>query len=152
MTEQASSRVSSVSSHPSWADRSFVFSRESDGSDNAQRLARVKQVARLMDAQFRIPGTPIRFGLDGLIGLIPGIGDTLSAATGIWIMVEAYRAGMSKPALLRMFANIFVDVIVGSIPIVGDAFDVYWKSNLRNAAILEKYLLKVTTKGTAKFS
>ena len=105
-----------------------------------------------MDAQFRIPGTPIRFGLDGLIGLIPGIGDTLSAATGIWIMVEAYRAGMSKPALLRMFANIFVDVIVGSIPIVGDAFDVYWKSNLRNAAILEKYLLKVTTKGTAKFS
>lgn len=109
-------------------------------TSDADRLKRVEQLARWMDSSFRIPGTPIRFGWDSLIGLIPGVGDAVSAATGTWILHEAYQAGISKPAMLRMLGNIAVDVTVGAIPLVGDAFDVYWKSNLRNAKILEKHL------------
>jgi hypothetical protein len=93
-----------------------------------------------MDALFRIPGTPIRVGADSLLGLIPGIGDTLALAPSGWILYEARRLGAPKRLIARMAANVGIDWLVGLIPLVGDLFDVGWKGNLRNAALILAHL------------
>ncbi len=105
-------------------------------------LRRVRRMAKLMDSSMSIPGTSIRFGLDSALGLIPGIGDIGTAAVSSWILLQARRSGMPKRRLVRMAANIVVDLTVGAVPIAGDVFDVFWKSNLRNARLLEDHLLK----------
>ncbi|QEG41392.1 hypothetical protein UC8_34130 [Roseimaritima ulvae] len=87
-----------------------------------------------------VPGTPIRFGLDSAIGLIPGVGDLSTAAVSGWVLHQAHRAGVPKRMLARMVANIAVDLTIGAIPVAGDLFDVYWKSNQRNAKMLEQHL------------
>lgn len=118
----------------------------SKAGGDAERLRRVQQVAHWMDASMSVPGTPIRFGLDSAIGLIPGLGDISTAAISGWILHQAHRSGVPKRKLARMTANIAVDLAIGAIPLVGDLFDVYWKSNLRNARLLEKHLTeKMTT-------
>jgi hypothetical protein len=104
------------------------------------KLKRIEDVARLMDSSFSIPGTPIRFGWDGLVGFIPGVGGLVTAATGAWIIREAYQLGASKGTLVRMCGNVAVDVTTGAIPLIGDLFDLYWKSNLRNAKLLQRHL------------
>ncbi len=107
-----------------------------------QALARLEQRARLLDSQFRVPFTRIRFGLDPLIGLLPGIGDLVGMVLSLHLIVEAIRIGAGPVAVVRMLANVLVESIVGIIPIAGDAFDLYWKANNRNAAILRRYLNK----------
>ncbi|TWU46819.1 DUF4112 domain-containing protein [Rubripirellula reticaptiva] len=109
-------------------------------TENAIVLRRVQRVARLMDSSMTIPGTSIRFGLDSAFGLIPGVGDIGTAAVGGWILLQAHQSGLRKRQLARMAANIAVDLTIGSVPLVGDLFDVYWKSNLRNARLLEEHL------------
>lgn len=101
-----------------------------------RRLRRAHAIARLMDTAIRIPGTGIRFGADSVIGLIPGIGDAGGALVGLIIVNEARRLGVSNQTLLKMLANIGVDTLAGSIPVVGDLFDVYFKSNWRNVELL----------------
>lgn len=98
-------------------------------------------LAQWMDSVFEIPGLGIRFGLDALIGLIPGLGDTLTTLASLYILGAARRYGVPRITLVRMAANIAVDYVVGAIPLVGDAFDVYWKANLRNVALLRRHLL-----------
>jgi len=93
-----------------------------------------------MDARFQIPGIPIRFGLDGLIGLIPGIGDTINLGVAGYIVLEGVRLGAQKRAIYHMIFNIFLDWFIGLIPLIGDIFDVTWKGNLRNIRILQKAL------------
>lgn len=110
------------------------------GAANLRRLEQARSLAKLMDSNFRIPVLGIRFGWDGLLGLIPGVGDLISAAVGAWIVATAYRAGVPNGALLLMAGNIAVDVGLGTLPVVGDLFDVYWKSNLRNVQLLEQHL------------
>lgn len=95
-----------------------------------------EHLARWMDSKFVIPGTRIRFGLDALIGLIPGLGDWLTGIISFYFVIIAVKMGGGSAILLRMFFNILLDITVGSIPLVGDLFDVSWKANLKNARLL----------------
>ena len=109
------------------------------------RLKRVRLLSRLLDEQFRIPGTTYRVGLDGLLGLIPVVGDAVGALLSAYILYEAIRLGASSTVLLRMIANIGIDTVGGAIPIVGDIFDMAWKANKKNAALLHAYLASQRT-------
>jgi hypothetical protein len=92
----------------------------------------------LMDDLIRIPGINWRFGLDALVGLIPGFGDTVTSMVSFYILASAVRYRVPKVTLLRMGLNIGIDYLVGSIPLVGDLFDAFWKSNQMNVALLSK--------------
>lgn len=112
------------------------------GHDRDAALTRVRRLADLLDSRFRIPGTPIRFGIDAVIGLLPVAGDTVTLALAAWILVEARRAGVRRRALVRMAGNIAVDWLVGLVPLFGDLFDIGWKANRRNAAIMADELAR----------
>lgn len=116
----------------------------SQGPEERQRLeetiARLDRFARLMDARFRVPGTPVRFGLDSLIGLLPVAGDILGATASLYLLAEAWRIEAPRPLLGKMTANVLIELAGGAVPVVGDAFDVYWKSNLRNQKLLREHL------------
>lgn len=88
----------------------------------------------------RIPGTNIRLGLDALLGLVPGLGDVAGAALGSYLVILGSRLGAPKPVLARMVLNVTLDTLAGVIPIAGDLFDVAWKANMRNMALLERYI------------
>ncbi len=103
-------------------------------------LERLRTLARLLDSAFQIPGTQYRFGIDALIGLVPGIGDAISAVFSMFIVFQAARLGASRATLTRMMGNVALDTIVGEIPLLGDLFDAGWKSNNRNLALLENHL------------
>lgn len=107
-----------------------------------ERLDRVEVLANWLDARWVIPGTRWRIGLDGILGLVPGIGDTITTLISTYILYEAHRLGAPGHIKLRMLANIFIDWLVGSIPLFGDIFDVAWKANLRNARLLREYLAR----------
>jgi hypothetical protein len=104
------------------------------------QLERLRTLSRLLDSAFVIPGTRYRFGLDALIGLVPGLGDAVSAVFSVYIILQASRLGAPKSVVTRMIANVAVDTVVGWIPVLGDLFDVAWKSNLKNMALLESHL------------
>ena len=97
-------------------------------------------LAHVLDDWFRIPGTSIRFGLDGIVGLIPGIGDILGGLASCIIVVAAWFRGVPYIGLLRMVVNLGVEVIIGAVPFLGDAFDIAWKANRRNYALLIRHL------------
>lgn len=103
-------------------------------------LIRARAVARVLDSGARIPGTKIRFGLDPILGLVPGLGDVAGAVLSGYIVLVGVRLGASRSVVMRMLANILIDTVVGSVPLLGDAFDVVWKSNNRNVALLERFL------------
>jgi hypothetical protein len=94
----------------------------------------------VLDAQWSIPGTRYRVGLDGLVGLIPGVGDAAGALLSTYILYEALQLGAPRRVLLRMAANIGLETVVGALPVVGDLFDVAWKANTKNVALLEAAL------------
>lgn len=98
----------------------------------------VHRLARLLDSSVRLPGG-FRIGLDGLLGLIPGVGDFIGGSLSTWIFYQANRQGAPKSLQLRMILNILVDVLLGAIPVVGDLFDFMWKANNKNIALLERY-------------
>ena len=113
------------------------------GSDSrAERLARLDMLASLMDTALVVPGTNIRFGADALVGLVPGIGDALTTAVSLYIVHEARQLGAPWHVVSRMLANVAVDGIVGAIPILGDAFDVMWRANRRNVALLREHFAR----------
>jgi hypothetical protein len=99
-------------------------------SGNREAEEKIEQIAWLMDRSIPIGG--MRVGLDPILGLIPGIGDALSALISSIIIVQAHRAGVPKATVLRMMANVGIDVAVGAIPIAGDLFDFAWKANTKN--------------------
>ncbi len=101
---------------------------------------RAERLAQLLDNSLTVPGTGIRFGVDALIGLLPGIGDTLGAVLSSTILVEASRLGAPPAVLLKMAANVGIDTLLGAVPLAGDIFDIAWRANLRNVKILENYL------------
>lgn len=104
--------------------------------DRLVRLRRMRGLARLMDTALRIPGTRFSFGADSVMGLIPGIGDFASAAISLYIVNEARQLGVPKDKLLKMLFNVGFDAAAGSVPLVGDLFDVYFKSNRRNLELV----------------
>lgn len=101
-----------------------------------RRLRRLNNVARLLDTALRIPGTNIRFGVDSLMGLLPVIGDAGGAIVGLAIINEARKLGLPPAKLGRMLANLAADTAVGSVPVLGDVFDVYFKAHKRNIELI----------------
>lgn len=99
----------------------------------------VEWLVELMDQHYRLPGTNIRFGLDALIGLMPGIGDFLGSAVGMIVVVEAFRHRLPLTVIGRMVLNLWIDGALGSIPILGDVFDVYFKAHRRNLRLLRAH-------------
>lgn len=97
-------------------------------------------LAHLLDDWFRIPGTSIRFGIDGIIGLIPGLGDILAGLASCIIVIAAWFRGIPYVTLARMVVNIGIDVLIGAIPILGDMFDIAWKANRRNYNLMTRHL------------
>ena len=117
-----------------------------------QRMAawrRIRALTRLLDTRWRIPGTKWRFGLDPLVGLIPGLGDVLTLCVSIWMLVEARRIGAPWAIMLGMIGNIALDFLVGEIPVVGDVFDFAFKAHVRNLALLEKWHARAATAAPA---
>jgi|SRR5947209_20355009 len=104
-------------------------------------------IAALLDDMFRIPGTNIRFGLDALIGWVPGIGDALTGMASFLIIFASWRRGVAMVTLARMGANVVLETVIGAIPVAGDAFHIVWKANRRNYRLLirEKEQPRVNT-------
>lgn len=98
----------------------------------------LERLSWLMDDLIRIPGLGWRFGLDAIVGLIPGFGDTATSLVSFYILASAVRYRVPKVTLLRMGLNLGIDYLVGSLPLVGDLFDAWWKSNQKNVALLSK--------------
>jgi len=111
-----------------------------DARQVRRRLARIRRVAWLVDAAFRVPGLRFRFGLNSLLGLPPVAGDAALAVVSLYLIYEAARLGVPRAKLLRMLANVGVEVAVGSVPVLGDLLDMVWKANLRNLEIVERHL------------
>jgi hypothetical protein len=111
-------------------------------------LARIEAIARLMDSAFVLPGSNIRIGLDAVVGLVPVLGDLISQVVSSYIIWEARQLGVSRWTLTRMIGNTAIDTVVGAIPFVGDAFDVLWRANMKNLALLKKELAKRGHVGT----
>jgi hypothetical protein len=105
-----------------------------------ERIERLERLTRLLDTAVAIPGTNFRFGADGVIGLVPGIGDALTTAMSAWIVYEAHQIGVPKHVLMRMIGNVAADSVVGAVPLLGDVFDVLWKANRRNMRLLREHL------------
>ena len=104
------------------------------------RVARIDALATLLDTALVIPGTGVRFGLDALIGLFPGVGDLITTALSLFIVHEAYQLGAPGHVIVRMLGNVAVDGVFGAVPLVGDAFDVLWRANRRNMRLLREWL------------
>lgn len=122
----------------------------STSSQDAERAARRRRIDRLdrladtLDARFRVFGFPV--GWDSILGLIPGVGDVVTAGPGAVMFWEGYRMGARKRSLARIAANTGIDMVIGGIPLIGDAFDVAFKSHRRNIDILKRELARIETR------
>lgn len=103
------------------------------------RLEHIERLARTMDAAFDIPFTNIPVGIDTLIGLLPGIGDTVSLGIAGYIVTQGAALGARRRDMARMSVNIVIDWLIGLVPVIGDIFDIGWRGNLRNAAIIRRH-------------
>jgi hypothetical protein len=103
-------------------------------------LSRARSLTRLLDSAVRVPGTSMRFGLDPVIGLVPGLGDVAGAVLSGYVVLLASRLGAPTSVIVRMLGNIIIDTVGGTIPVIGDLFDASWKSNTRNLTLLERHL------------
>lgn len=117
-----------------------TLSRAVKRPESAERLARLDRLADRLDNRFSLFG--IRFGWDSILGLIPGIGDVATAAPGVYIITEAARMGARRRVLVRMGLNTATDFVIGGIPLLGDAFDVAFKANRRNIALLKQEMAR----------
>jgi hypothetical protein len=111
--------------------------RISPGTEES--VARLEALARLMDGSFVIPGTNFRLGLDAVVGLVPVAGDVISGLVSSYLIWEARRLGAPKWLIARMMANTFIDTTLGAIPVVGDAFDILFRGNMKNMALLRRH-------------
>jgi hypothetical protein len=109
---------------------------------NAERVDRYNLIVNVLDQLFRVPGTRWRFGLDAILGLIPGAGDVATALVGTYGLVVAYQNGAPATIQVRMLMNLLVDAAVGAIPLVGDLFDFAFKAHVRNQRLLQGWLMK----------
>jgi hypothetical protein len=105
----------------------------------ATGLERLRAIATVLDDAVRVPGTNVRFGLDALLGLVPGAGDAVTGVVAAYAIVLAARLGAPPIVIARMTTNVLIDVATGTIPVLGDIFDVGWKSNRKNVRLLEGY-------------
>ena len=111
-----------------------------DRDVGADRLSGARALAHILDDGVRIPGLGVRFGLDAVIGLVPGLGDFAGAILSGYVVLLGARLGAPKSVILRMLGNVAIDVVGGAVPVLGDLFDVGWKANLRNVALLDRWV------------
>lgn len=104
------------------------------------KVNNLRRLSQLLDNAIPIPGTNYRIGIDPILGLLPGGGDTMAGALGAYIVVEAARMGLPRKVVGQMVGNLVFDSVIGTVPVLGDLFDVGWKANVRNIALLEKHL------------
>ena len=109
-------------------------------ADRPQGLAEVEAIAWLLDNSIPVPGTGRRFGIDALIGFVPVVGDLVSGGIGLFVVWRGSRLGLPRIVVARMLANSAIDIAVGAIPVLGDAFDLWFKANSRNLAIIGRHL------------
>lgn len=127
------------------------------GPSRAERFGaaerRIGRVTHVLDELVGVPGTPIKVGLDPIIGLIPVAGDALAAVIGTWVIVEASRFGIPRVVLGRMIVNLVVDLGIGAIPLLGDVYDVFFRSNSRNLDLFRRHALDpdASTRGEQAF-
>jgi hypothetical protein len=107
-----------------------------------QRIKRLDAVAKILDVAFILPGTKIRYGVDGIVGLIPVVGDIISTGLSLWVVYEARALGAPWHVMARMLGNVAFQGVVGTVPIAGDAIDVLFRANMRNARLLRNWLDK----------
>jgi hypothetical protein len=107
-----------------------------------QRIARLEAMAKLLDIAFILPGTNVRYGIDGLIGLIPIVGDVIATALSLWLVREARALGAPWHVTARMLGNVAIQGVAGTVPFAGDAFDVLFRANMRNVRLLRRWLEK----------
>jgi Domain of unknown function (DUF4112) len=107
-----------------------------------QRLARLETIAKILDVAFILPGTKIRYGVDGIVGLVPVIGDIIATALSLWVVYEARALGAPWHVTARMLGNVAFQGVVGTVPVAGDAIDVLFRANMRNARLLRRWLEK----------
>jgi len=107
-----------------------------------ESVARLEALGRLMDGMFVLPGTNIRLGLDAIIGLVPVAGDVISGLVSSYLIWEARQLGAPRWLIARMMANTFLDTTIGAIPLVGDAFDLMFRANMKNMALLRRHMEK----------
>jgi hypothetical protein len=120
-------------------------SRTRGTHDNYSRraaLERLDWMANLMDSAVVLPGTNITVGLDAVIGLVPGVGDTITTVISLWMVKEAHELGAPKHLIARMIGNVALDGLVGAVPLLGDAFDVMFRANIRNMRLLRRWMDK----------
>lgn len=120
-----------------------------EGKSIPPSLQKIAQVVKLMDSQFRIPGTTITFGLDPIIGLIPGLGDLADYAISAFLLVSMVRNGASGRSVAKMIVNITIDGLVGLIPLLGRFFDVFYKANRRNLVLAIEHFDEGKHQGSA---
>jgi hypothetical protein len=131
-----------------WCNTNFFYNMAKPVTP-PRGLKQLETLAKLMDAQFRIPGTDFRFGLDGLIGLIPGAGDLSTFAVSGYMVLLLARNGASGYVLARMILNILIDAVIGSIPLIGDLFDIAFKANMRNMKLMQEHYREGRHRGSA---
>jgi len=125
---------------PGVGSRSSAVNPRLGGGGGAFRDENLDMLSRVLDTWFRVPGTNIRFGLDGIIGFIPGIGDVLGGLASTIIVLAAFFRGAPVITVLRMVVNIAIEVGVGMVPVLGNLFDIGWRANRRNYHLLERSL------------
>lgn len=107
------------------------------------RLEALRRLTRLLDDQFRVPGTRLRFGWDPIVGLIPGLGDAVPPIFSALVLLQARHMRIPPVAQARMLLNVVIDLLIGAVPVAGDLFDFAWKSNARNLVLLERHVEEV---------
>jgi hypothetical protein len=129
-------------------------SRVPPGSTDRRRgLAEIEGLAWLLDNSIPVPGTGRRFGIDALIGFVPVVGDLVSGGIGLYVVWRGSRLGLPRVVVARMLANSIIDLAIGAIPFIGDAFDLWFKANIRNVALIRRYTTEpaASTAGTWAF-
>ena len=144
MIDQEGREIPAETLRPQFEGFAFEFGTANPFGEltREQRLARLDALAKLLDVAFIVPGTNFRYGIDGLIGLIPVVGDIITTAISLWVVREARALGAPWYITSRMLANVALDGVVGLVPVAGDAFDVMFRANVRNVRMLRRWLEK----------
>jgi len=123
----------------------FQFTHHASPYDAAGRRAaldRLDMLATMFDTAFILPGTNVRFGVESLLRLVPGIGDVIASALSCYLLYEARRLGVPRLVFARMASNVALEALIGAVPLAGDAFDVFFRANRRNVALLRKHFAR----------
>jgi len=120
----------------------FADAQPYDAASRRAALDRIDMLATLFDTAFILPGTNVRFGVESLLRLIPGIGDAIASVLSCYLLFEARRLGVPRLLFARMVGNVMLEGVVGAVPLAGDAFDVFFRANRRNVALLRRHFAR----------